>query len=119
MMTDQDNGLDTLAREYHRGRIDRRELLRRAALLGLSASAVAPLLAAPAEAASTSSRVLRLGPYADWGNLDPATNNSDGWTFPFATIYEGLRAFRLGTTQPVNVLAESVERSADGKRIAF
>src|SRR5919197_1514959 len=118
-MADHDHGLATLVSAYHRGRIDRRELLRRAAVLGLSASAVAPLLAAHAEAASTGSRVLRLGPYGSWGNFDPATNNSDGWTFPFATIYEGLKAFRPGTTQPVNVLAQSVERSRDGKRIAF
>ena len=86
-MTDHDNDVDTLVSEYHRGQIDRRELLRRAALLGLSTSAAAPFLAAPAEAASTGSRVLRLGPYGSWGNFDPATNNSDGWTFPFATIY--------------------------------
>ena len=40
-MTDHDNDVDTLVSEYHRGQIDRRELLRRAALLGLSASVAA------------------------------------------------------------------------------
>ncbi len=118
-MTDHDNGINTLVSEYHRGHIDRGEFLRRAALLGLSASAAASLLAAPAPTASASSRVLRIGPVAIWGNYDPATNNSDGWTFPFATIYEGLRAFRPGTTQPINILAESVDISADGRKIAF
>jgi peptide/nickel transport system substrate-binding protein len=118
-MSDHDHSLARLAREYHGGQIDRAEFLRRAALLGLSASAVAPLLATHADAAGTGSRVLRLGPYSIWGNYDPATNNSDGWTFPFATIYESLRAFKLGTTQPVNVLAESIDVSKDGKKIAF
>jgi peptide/nickel transport system substrate-binding protein len=118
-MSDHDNSLNTLVGEYRRGQIDRGEFLRRAALLGLSASAAASLLAAPAATASASSRVLRYGPLGTWGNYDPATNNSDGWQIPFATIYESLRVFKLGTTQPVNVLAESIDTSSDGKKIAF
>jgi peptide/nickel transport system substrate-binding protein len=131
-------GLRALADDVIAASIDRREFFRRAAGLGLSASAAAAFLAAcgggssssgsssaaSSAAASTAAPKkggrLTYGPLGDGSNYDPATNNYDYPSPPFSTIYEGLTGYRPGPQwQAGNVLAETLEKSADGKTFAF
>jgi peptide/nickel transport system substrate-binding protein len=118
-------GLRALAEAAAAERIDRRLFLRRAAALGLSTAAAGALLAAcgGSNSASTSgshSRQLVVGPIGDGGDYDPATNNWDAPYPPFPNIYEGLTAYApsLGWN-PQHLLAESLERSTDGRTYAF
>lgn len=125
-MSEHDDRVDRLIDQYAQRRIDRRQLLRQAALLGVSAGALSPLLAGVAEARSTtarSGRTLRVGPESagNWIPLDTDTNAQDIWVPPYSCIYEGLTGPRVGPVdwEVVPVLAEHIERSHDGKRIAF
>lgn len=130
--------LRALADDVIAARVDRREFFLRAAGLGLSATAAAAFLAAcgsssssgsssgSATAGATSSTpaktggTLTYGPLGDGANYDPATNNYDYPSPPFPTIYEGLTAYAPGPQwKAENLLAESIEKSADGKTYAF
>jgi peptide/nickel transport system substrate-binding protein len=124
-------GLQALGEAASAERIDRRVFFRRAAALGLSSAAAAAFLAAcsnsrPAGSSGTTSNApghagtLAIGPIGDSGNYDPATNNWDAPYPPFPSIYEGLTTYvpTQGWT-PRDLLAESLERSADGKTYAF
>jgi peptide/nickel transport system substrate-binding protein len=124
-------GLRALAEAAAAERIDRRVFFRRAAALGLSFGAAAAFLAACSSSSGSSgstttsgpssqSATLAIGPIGDSGNYDPATNNWDAPYPPFPSIYEGLTTYdpARGWTAE-NLLAESLEKSADGKTYAF
>jgi peptide/nickel transport system substrate-binding protein len=123
-------GLRALAQAAFEERIDRRVFFRRAAALGLSSAAAAAILAACGGSSSPSGSgsskrsghggTLVVGPTGDSENYDPATNNWDAPQPPFPSIYEGLTVYVPGRGwKPYNLLAESLERSADGRRYAF
>jgi peptide/nickel transport system substrate-binding protein len=129
-------GLRALADDVIAARVDRREFFRRAAGLGLSATAAAAFLAACGSSGSSSSSSatsgaastapakkggkLVYGPLGDGANYDPATNNYDYPSPPFSTIYEGLTGYAPGPSwNAQNTLAETLEMSADGKTYAF
>lgn len=113
--------LQALARE----RLDRSEFLRRAGFAGVSATAASSFLntglaGGDSAVAASTSKTLRYGPDYPPGTLDPLVNNYDYPYPPFPTIYEGLLRYPPGSAwRAVNTLAESVERSADGKVVAF
>jgi len=109
--------VDRLAGDLNAGRIGRRQFLARGAALGLSASALSTLLAACGGAASgTGGGDLHLAP----GNvvtLDPAF--VEGEADIAAGIFEGLVAFKQGTYDIGNQLAEKIEQSDDGRQVSF
>jgi len=126
------NALDQLVREYQEKRLTRREVLTRAASLGLSVSAVAALLAGarPAQAAGNDGStakaarrqepkvggILREGYDLDFSRMDPINTN---WYDPaFFALYDALI-----TNDPegnyVPQLAESWEFSEDGTEVTF
>ena len=114
-------------------KVDRRQFLSRAAALGLTASSAGALWAAmgssTAAMASTASgsgssakpptTTLSWRPTADVQNVDPAV--LPGLEDPTYSpcFFEGLIAYRPGTDEVVNCLAESFERSADGLQFHF
>jgi peptide/nickel transport system substrate-binding protein len=122
-------------------RVDRREFFRKATVLGLSASAAAAFLAACGSSSSSSSSAssaaasgaaggtsapkkggrLTYGPLGDGGDYDPALNNYDYPSPPFNTIYEGLTGYPAGQNSwnAQNVLADTLEKSTDGKSYQF
>jgi peptide/nickel transport system substrate-binding protein len=121
-------GLQALAVAAMAEKIDRRVFFRRAAALGLSTATAAAFLAACGSSTSSGSPkgttshsgTLAIGPIGDGGNYDPATNNWDAPYPPFPSIYEGLTTYNPTTGwTPRNLLAESLERSADGKTYSF
>ena len=110
------------------GGLDRRQLLGRgaavaAALGAAGVGALADAQDAPAQGATPTASgswgVLKLRTPEDLGSADPAfdSNNTDG--FVTKSVFEGLVGFRAGSWDVVNVLAESLEPSADGRRYAF
>jgi peptide/nickel transport system substrate-binding protein len=121
------------------GGIDRREFLRRAAALGFSATAISTALAACGGTSGTSSPTstqaasaaasavkqggtLIVGPYGDGGDYDPSTNTDDTPYPPFASIYEGLTGYPAGVNpgwNAENLLADSLDKSSDGKTYNF
>ena len=122
-----------LVDEFLNRRVDRRQFLARAAMIGLSAPAATALLAAcgsgwstaaPASPATTSTpnpptKTLSWRPSADVENVDPAI--LPGLEDPtYAQIFfETLITYRPGTTERVNCLAETFEESPDGKQFHF
>ncbi|MGN6793237.1 MAG: ABC transporter substrate-binding protein [Streptosporangiaceae bacterium] len=117
--------VEALAEAVLSSRIDRREFFRRSALLGVSASAAGGILAACSSSTSPSSTraqkggTLVYGPLADGENYDPSTNIYDFPSPPFSSVYEGLLAYAPGTLNAGNLLAQAVEKSADGKTYTF
>lgn len=117
-------GVEALAEDVLSSRIDRREFFRQAALLGVSATAASGVLAACSSSTAPSSSpnkdgTLVYGPLGDGENYDPSTNIYDFPSPPFPSVYEGLTAYLPGTFQAGNLLANSLEKSADGKAYAF
>lgn len=117
-----------LAADFLTAKIDRRQFLRRAAALGVSTSAAGAFLAACGTNASSSPSSAKkggtmvYGPFADGQNYDPATNNFDYPNPPFPSIYESLTAYNPTlpvSSAPQNLLAESLEKSSDGRRYYF
>jgi len=114
-------------------KLDRREFLQRASAVGVSLTAATALHAVhdPASVTARAARratkaakggTLVFGPVGDGANYDPCTNAYDYPAPPFPSIYEGLMAYVPGApagSPPKNLLAESIERSADGKTYAF
>lgn len=130
METGPESNLPAIAGEFLAARIDRREFFRKAAAVGVSGTAAAAFLAACGSSTSSGggggattpakkSGTLVYGPLGDGENYDPATNDYDYPTTPFPCIYEGLTGYVPGTWDLKNVLAESIEKSTDGKRYAF
>lgn len=122
-------GLRALATAAAAERVDRRVFFRRAAALGLSSAAAGAFLAACGGASSKPSGgttakkangQFSIGPIGDGGNYDTVTNNWDAPYPPFPSIYEGLTVYEAGQLgTPRHLLAETLERSSDGKRYAF
>jgi len=114
-------------------KVDRRQFLARAAALGLTASSAGALLAATGSAsaamASTASvsgkraqpptTTLSWRPSADVQNVDPAV--LPGLEDPTYSpcFFEGLIAYRPGTSEVVHCLADTFEQSADGLQFHF
>ncbi len=114
-------------------KIDRRQFFARAAALGLTASSAGALWAAMgspsaamASTASGSSRkaqppttTLSWRPTADVQNVDPAL--LPGLEDPTYSpcFFEGLIAYRPGTSDVVHCLAETFEQSSDGLQFHF
>lgn len=109
--------------------VDRRDFLRRAAALGISAGAAGSFLAAcgsnsasPKTHAAKKGGTLVFGPYPDGADYDPATNNFDFPNPPFPSIYEGLMAYvptKSSASPPEYLLAESIEKNGDGTQYHF
>jgi peptide/nickel transport system substrate-binding protein len=120
-------GLQGLAEDVLGARMSRREFFYRATALGVSATAAAAFLDAcgssspssPTASAGKKGGTLVFGPYSDGENYDPATNTADFPQAPFPSIYEGLTAYVPPTDRVENLLAETLEKSADGKTYAF
>lgn len=119
------HGLEALAEDLLSSRIDRREFFRRSALLGVSATVAGGVLAAcassttPSPSGAKKGGTLVYGPLGDGQNYDPATNTYDYPSPPFPSVYEGLTAYTPGTFKAGNLLADALEKSADGKTYAF
>ncbi len=116
------------------GTISRREFIRMAALLGISASSLSTFLAAcapkptvspgetpvpPTQTPSAEPKILRLRMESDIKNVDPAFHPASPDTATLHCVNEGLVSYRPGTWDVENVLAESIEQSEDGLRIDF
>jgi peptide/nickel transport system substrate-binding protein len=128
----EDAVLHELADEVLNSRIDRRDFLRRAAALGISASAAVafrsrfldsdPLQHTRIPATAKKGGTLVFGPYPDGADYDPATNNFDFPNPPFPSIFEGMKAYvptAPSGSPPENLLAESIEKNADGTQWHF
>jgi len=140
MKNDDRRHANELVRDYLEGGLGRREFLARAAALGIGSSALGALIAAcggkqatgggggeTTRAASQTSTgkaggsaALRIRTFdSDLTSLDPAT-----WVAPtdqvvMYCVYEGLIAYKPGTSEVVNALASSFESSSDGLRHDF
>ena len=86
----------------------------------LEAPAAPSVVAQPPTAAPVAEpRVLKLRLMNDVSNLDPAFRPSSAEGQILLTVLEGLVAYKPGTSEVVNVLAESITPSADGLRVDF
>ncbi len=125
-MVDRTETLDRLLNDHSARRISRREMMRQAAALGVSASALSALLAANLRPAGASSApasqepklggTLREGYDLDFSRLDPVATT---WYDPaFFALYESLLIDSPeGELQPQ--LASAWEVAADGTRVTF
>jgi peptide/nickel transport system substrate-binding protein len=146
-MTSGDDRARNLVNDYVERRIDRRQFLQRATVLGISVSAASALLAAcggggeeaattggattaaatettaAPEAAATgaaeASGALRIRLLNDIISLDPAFYPAQADEITMAGVYEGLVTYKPGTWEVVNQLAETFEPSPDGLRFDF
>jgi len=75
--------------------------------------------AAPVEAKPAAPKILRVRLYGDIQNMDPAFVNSQNDWVVGNTIMNGLVTYGPNSYDIVNELAESIEKSADGKEITF
>jgi peptide/nickel transport system substrate-binding protein len=100
-------------------RFDRQGLLVRAGALGLSGSAAAAFADSLTPAAEAASSTLRMRLEVDISNLDPAFFPTEADEVVTGCIHEGLIAFRPGTFDVVNCLAESFEPSSDNLKYHF
>jgi peptide/nickel transport system substrate-binding protein len=129
-------GLENSFRRQFGAPIDRREFIRRTGLVGLALGAPAVLAAcggnrgegaatqrAATETAARSAPAggtLRFGPTWDFVTLDPAVYPPDATAWAVDGVIEGLTTYIPGTEwEMANSLAETVEMSDDGTRIAF
>jgi peptide/nickel transport system substrate-binding protein len=146
-MTPRDDRAQDLVNDYVGRRIDRRQFLHRAAVLGISASAASAILAAcggggeeaatggattaaggettaASEAATTAEAVaeggtLRIRLLNDIINLDPPFIPAAADEITVFGVFEGLVTYKPGTWEVVNQLAETFEPSADGLQFNF
>jgi peptide/nickel transport system substrate-binding protein len=129
-MSQRDHQLDPLVDAYLERRIDRRQFLRRAAALGVSVPMASAVLAACGDdGASTSGTgggtggdapgTLRIRMLNDISNLDPAFYPTGSDTQAIYPVMEGLVTYRYGSSETVNVLAETFELAPDGLSIDF
>ena len=120
-----------LVEQYLQRRIDRRQFLSRAAVIGLSASSVGTILAAcgststpPAAGGSTTApkpttKTLTWRPVADVASVDPAILSGLEDPTYAPCFFETLLAFKPGTNDVVHCLADTFETSSDGLRFHF
>jgi len=131
-----DSGVRRLVEEYRGRQIDRGEFIRRVMAFGLSASAAGTLLAAcggggqeaattPETAAATGgatsaqAKTLRARSGGDATGFDPAFWGTYLDSSTDSLLYEGLLAFKPGTFETTNLLAEEFTPSSDGLEYAF
>jgi ABC-type oligopeptide transport system substrate-binding subunit len=116
--------------EFLERRVDRRQFLARAAALGLSTSAASALLAAcgsgsttpttsSASNSPTPAKTLSWRPLADVSNVDPAIIPGLEDPTYAGNFFESLITHKPGTTEVVNCLADSLERSSDSLQFHF
>lgn len=72
-----------------------------------------------AQPADEKGKTLTVHLYEDIQNLDPAFYPSDADESVMADVYQGLVGWKPGTFDLVNLLAEEITTSADGKEIDF
>ncbi len=120
-----------LVDELLANRIDRRQFMARAAVLGVSATAAGSILAAcgsstsspPAGGSTTSPKppttTLTWRPVADVENVDPAILPGLEDPTYVQCFFETLLAYKPGTTEVMHCLADSFETSTDGLRFHF
>ncbi len=126
-MVDRNEALSRLLNDYQARRLSRRDLMQRAAAIGVSASSVGTLLAAapranaaPAAGAAAQEAktggTLREGYDLDFSRMDPVATN---WYDPaFFALYESLLIDNpQGQLEPQ--LAEAWEVSGDGNQVTF
>jgi peptide/nickel transport system substrate-binding protein len=115
--------ITSLPDQYASGRIGRRDFLKGAAALGLSMSSAGVLLTACGEQGSgpseQSTDLLRLHLEQDMENLDPAFQVGRADYVISFNIFQNLVAYKPGTWELVNELAEKWEGSEDGLRWDF
>lgn len=121
MRGDKDTNFEPTSPEQE---ITRRQLLERAAALGISASVLPAFLASEAAAwplaegqSGGTLNVRTWGLYA--GTLDPVEVPSFLEYQTVAPIYEGLLGYKPGSKKAYPLLAQEVEQSKDGKRFKF
>lgn len=118
----KDTSINTLIDRYSSGRIGRREFLKGVTALGLSLSFAGALLSACGEQSSTSEQstdLLRLHLQLDISNLDPAFQYGRSDFVVAFNIFQTLVAYKPGTWELVNELAEKWKGSEDGLRWDF
>ena len=127
-MSPSDDHVERLVADVTEQRIDRRQFFTRAARLGLSLPAATAILAAcggeeeqgeGTGTASATGGTLRLHLDEDIENLDPAVQPGHADTNVATNIFEQLVAYKPGTFDTANTLAESWEGSTDGLRWQF
>jgi peptide/nickel transport system substrate-binding protein len=127
-MSPSDRQLERLVADLTQERIDRRQFLRRATGLGLSLPAATAILVAcggeeePSGGGGTvaaTGGTLRLHLDEDIENLDPAIQPGHADTNVATNIFEQLVAYKPGSFDTANTLAESWEGSSDGLRWQF
>lgn len=122
MQHNKEAPIDSLVDRFTSGRIGRREFLKGTAALGLSLSSAGALLAACGGESGTSERstdLLNVHIGADIGSLDPAFQPSQQDFEVAFNIFQNLVAYKPGTWELVNELAEEWEGSEDGLRWDF
>lgn len=127
-MSPSDPQIERLVADLTEQRIDRRQFLQRAAGLGLSLPAATAILAAcggqeePRGATGTAAATggtLRLHLDEDIENVDPAIQPGHADTNVATNIFEQLVAYKPGSFETANTLAESWEGSSDGLQWQF
>jgi peptide/nickel transport system substrate-binding protein len=133
-MSHRDDPLDPLVDAFLQRRIDRRQFLRRATALGVSlpmASAVLAACGGNDESSGTGGTAgtggggggdgatLRIRMVNDISNLDPAFYPTGSDTQAIYPVMEGLVTYKYGSSETVNVLADTFEVSSDGLSIEF
>jgi peptide/nickel transport system substrate-binding protein len=130
-MSSSADGVDNLIDAFMGRRIDRGQFLRRAVGLGLTLPAATALLAACGGGSSGGGTggggsggakgpdVLKVRILNDMANLDPAFWPASADLQVAYPIYEGLITYKYGSTETVNVLAETFTPSADGLSFDF
>jgi peptide/nickel transport system substrate-binding protein len=127
-MSPSDDHVERLVADLTEQRIDRRQFFKRAAGLGLSLPAATAILAAcggeeeqggGGETAAATGGTLRLHLDEDIENLDPAIQPGHADTNVATNIFEQLVAYKPGSFETANTLAESWEGSTDGLRWQF
>jgi ABC-type oligopeptide transport system substrate-binding subunit len=116
-----------LVEELLRRRIDRRQFISRATVLGLSAvsagtiltacgSSAAPSPVGPSTAPKPPTKTLTWRPVADVENVDPAILPGLEDPTYVQCFFESLLAYVPGTNKVVHCLADTFETSSDGLR---
>ena len=111
--------IETLVSSWRDGRIDRRELLTRAAALGVSAATVSRLTAAPVSAQDTAGGVLQIGRESE---VQPLWNPLKGSTGTQIQVFDLTFSRLLKANDQLELvpdLAESFEISEDASQFTF
>jgi peptide/nickel transport system substrate-binding protein len=124
-MSPSDPQVEHLVADLVAQRIDRRRFLERAAAVGLSFPAATALLAAcgggeeVGTGGTVSTQTLKLHLDEDIENLDPAIQPGHADSYVAVNVFENLVAYKPGSFERANALAESWEPSSDGLQWQF